>query len=94
MVSKADTEESKRSRAKAMEIFKMQTFRGIKIQVTVAGFDTSGIGPSADIGLFQIKFTAVGRGTTTVGVTVNTMVDAQSNEFGTLSGTGGTITVD
>jgi hypothetical protein len=63
-------------------------------QVNVSGFDVTGKGPSVDIGLFQIRFTAVGNGTSSVNVSVNTLVDTQTIDFVSVKGIGGSITVN
>jgi hypothetical protein len=64
-------------------------------QVKVGGFSTDGKGPSTDLGLFQITFTAVGRGTSNLGVTIDSaLADANTTPIGTSSTRGGSITVN
>ncbi len=62
--------------------------------IGTAGFDTVGKGPSTDLALYNITFTAIGVGTSQIGVTANTLVDPNTITIGTPSGTGGSITVE
>jgi hypothetical protein len=60
----------------------------------VSGFDTTGKGPSTDLALFNLTFTAIGTGTSTVDVAVGSFVDPSTVTIGTPVGVGGTITVN
>jgi len=60
----------------------------------VSGFDTAGKGPSTDLALYNLTFTAIGSGTSTSAVTVNSFVDPATANIGTRTGVGGTITVN
>jgi len=60
----------------------------------VSGFDTAGKGPSTDLGLFNVTFTAIARGTSTIGVNNKSFVDPATTTIGTPSGVGGSITVN
>jgi hypothetical protein len=62
--------------------------------VNATGFDTSGKGPSTDLGVFQIVFGTSARGTATLSVTVNSLTDASTANIGTKVGIGGTVTVN
>jgi len=60
----------------------------------VSGFDTAGRGPSTDLALFNVTFTAIARGTSAIGVTVGSFVDQNTTVIGTPVGVGGSITVN
>jgi hypothetical protein len=63
-------------------------------KVLVSGFDIQGKGPSTDLGLFQITFTAVGRGTSNLGLTITVFSDPGYVTIGTQSTRNGSITVN
>jgi hypothetical protein len=60
----------------------------------ISGFDTNGVGPNTDIALFNISFSAVGSGSTTIAVNVDTFVDGTYVNIGTPAGAGATVNVN
>ena len=61
--------------------------------VRVNGYDVSGEGPGEDLHMVIVHFTAVGSGTTTLGLGVATLVDVTVAEIGTPNGINGEVTV-
>jgi hypothetical protein len=62
--------------------------------VSATGFDTAGKGPSIDLALFNVTFTAIGTGTSQLGLTIRTFTDPLGVVIGTPATTGGSITVN
>jgi hypothetical protein len=62
--------------------------------ITTSGFDIAGKGPRSDLELLVVNMTATGSGTTQVDITVNRLVDENTNTIGIPKGIGGTVTVN
>jgi hypothetical protein len=62
-------------------------------KITVSGFDVNGVAGNSDLALFYVTFTAVGVGMSQIGITVDPLVDSNSNPIVIADVLGATITV-
>jgi hypothetical protein len=61
--------------------------------IVASGFDASGTGPGSNLELVIVSFSANNSGTSSIGITVNQLVDENTTTIGTPNGIGGSVVI-
>jgi hypothetical protein len=62
-------------------------------EIVASGFDASGTGPGSNLQVLVITFNAIAEGTSSLGLSVDQLVDSATNTIGTACGNSGSIDV-